>query len=232
MNATRVALVTGGNRGIGLEICRGLLVHGLRVVMACRDEAAGKAAAAGLGAGITVAQLDVRDQGSVSALAARLKREFGRLDVLVNNAGILIDRDVPSMLGMDHGILRESLETNLFGVLSVTQALVPLMRSGQGGRIVNLSSILGQLDGMGTGTPAYRVSKCAVNALTRILAAELEPDRIKVNCMHPGWVRTGMGGPAAPRSPDEGADTAIWLATLPEDGPTGGYFLDRKPIPW
>ena len=85
---------------------------------------------------------------------------------------------------------------------------------------------------MGTGTPAYRVSKCAVNALTRILAAELEADRIKVNCMHPGWVRTGMGGPAAPRSPEEGADTAIWLATLPEDGPTGGYFLDRKPIPW
>ena len=232
MSMTRVALVTGGNRGIGLEICRGLLARGMRVVMTCRDAAAGAAVAGELGAGLAVMQADVCDPASVRALASRVESELGRLDVLVNNAGVLIDREVPSILGMNPALLRESLETNLFGVLAVTQALVPLMRRGHGGRIVNLSSILGQLDAMGTGTPAYRVSKCAVNALTRILAAELEADRIKVNCMHPGWVRTGMGGPAAPRSPEEGADTAIWLATLPEDGPTGGYFLDRKPIPW
>jgi NAD(P)-dependent dehydrogenase (short-subunit alcohol dehydrogenase family) len=232
VSGSRVALVTGGNRGIGLEVCRGLLARGMRVVMTCRDSAAAAATARELGGGLSVMQADVCDTGSVRALASRVECELGRLDVLVNNAGVLIDREVPSILGMDPALLRQSLETNLFGVLAVTQALVPLMRRGHGGRIVNLSSILGQLDGMGTGTPAYRVSKCAVNALTRILAAELEADRIKVNCMHPGWVRTGMGGPAAPRSPEEGADTAIWLATLPEDGPTGGYFLDRKPIPW
>ena len=232
MSGTRVALVTGGNRGIGLAVCRGLLARGMRVVMTCRDAAAGAAAAQELGSGLSVMQVDVCDPASVRTLASRVESELGRLDVLVNNAGVLIDREVPSILGMDPALLRQSLETNLFGVLAVTQALVPLMRRGHGGRIVNLSSILGQLDGMGTGTPAYRVSKCAVNALTRILAAELEADLIKVNCMHPGWVRTGMGGPAAPRSPEEGADTAIWLATLPEDGPTGGYFLDREPIPW
>ena len=158
MSMTRVALVTGGNRGIGLEICRGLLARGMRVVMTCRDAAAGAAVAGELGAGLAVMQADVCDPASVRALASRVESELGRLDVLVNNAGVLIDREVPSILGMNPALLRESLETNLFGVLAVTQALVPLMRRGHGGRIVNLSSILGQLDAMGTGTPAYRVS--------------------------------------------------------------------------
>jgi NAD(P)-dependent dehydrogenase (short-subunit alcohol dehydrogenase family) len=150
----------------------------------------------------------------------------------VNNAGILIDSYSTSIAELDLETLRWTLETNVIGAVGVTQALLALMRRHDYGRIVNMSSGLGQLCDMQAGTPAYRISKVALNALTRILAAELKDTHIKVNSMCPGWVRTDMGGPNAPRSVEEGADTAVWLARLPDDGPSGGFFRDRQPIPW
>jgi NAD(P)-dependent dehydrogenase (short-subunit alcohol dehydrogenase family) len=150
----------------------------------------------------------------------------------VNNAGVLLDPKGARALTLDLDVLRATLETNAIGLLGVTQTLAPLLQSGGRGRVVNLSSGLGQLTGMGAGTPAYRVSKAAVNVLTIMLARELAPQGVKVNAMCPGWVRTDMGGPHATKSVAEGADTAVWLATLPDDGPTGGFFRDRQPIPW
>lgn len=235
MTATRIALVTGANRGIGREIARQLAQTGMRVILTSREPEAGRLAAAELrAAGLAVesAQLDVADIASCAALQAWLEREVGRLDVLINNAGIFIDPPGVAVTEMPLEILRQTLDVNLYGVLRVTQALVPLMRRGGYGRIVNLSSNLGQLEGMGVGSPAYRISKTALNALTRILAAELEQDRIKVNAMNPGWVRTDMGTAEAPLSVEQGADTALWLATLDDDGPSGGFFRERASIPW
>jgi NAD(P)-dependent dehydrogenase (short-subunit alcohol dehydrogenase family) len=233
--ADRVAVVTGANRGIGFAIARELARRGVHVVLTARDPARGDAARARLAAeGLTVSfhPLDVRDPGEARALAARLEAGHGRLDILVNNAGILPDPKGTRVATLDPAVLRDALETNAVGALAVTQALLPLMRRSGYGRIVNLSSELGQLESMGAGTPAYRISKAGLNALTRTLAAELSGSNIKVNALSPGWVRTGMGGPSAPRSPEEGADTAVWLALLPDDGPTGGFFKDRRPIPW
>jgi NAD(P)-dependent dehydrogenase (short-subunit alcohol dehydrogenase family) len=233
--ADRVAVVTGANRGIGFAVARELARRGAHVVLAARDPDRGEAARATLAAeGLAVSshQLDVRDPAQARSLAARLDAEHGRLDILVNNAGILPDPKGTRVGTLDPAVLREALETNTIGALAVTQALLPLMRRRGYGRIVNLSSELAQLESMGAGTPAYRISKAALNALTRTLAAELSCTNIKVNALSPGWVRTGMGGPSAPRSPEEGADTAVWLALLPDDGPTGGFFRDRKPIPW
>jgi NAD(P)-dependent dehydrogenase (short-subunit alcohol dehydrogenase family) len=161
-----------------------------------------------------------------------VERELGRLDILVNNAGVLIDPKGTRAATADATVLRDTLETNLIGALFATQACLPLMRARGYGRIVNISSELGQLGSMGSGTPAYRISKTALNALTRMLAVELSGTNVKVNAMSPGWVRSDMGGLAAPRSLDQGADTAVWLATLPDDGPSGGFFKDRMPIAW
>ncbi len=230
-----VAIVTGANRGIGLAIARELARRDLQVVLAARNEAKGKEAQQRLAAdGLEVRLfcLDVREHDQARRLAQWLEDEVGRADVLVNNAGVLMDPKGTRALDLDGGVLRDTLETNLYGPLALSQALVPLMKRHDYGRIVNMSSTLGQLQDMGTGTPAYRISKTALNALTRILAAELAGTRIKVNAMSPGWVRTDMGGEGAPRSVEEGADTAVWLATLPDDGPSGGFFSDRRPIPW
>jgi NAD(P)-dependent dehydrogenase (short-subunit alcohol dehydrogenase family) len=231
----RVAVVTGANRGIGLEIVRQLARQGLRVVLTARDAAKGEAARARIAAeGLEVAfhVLDVRDADQARTAAAWVKSRFGRMDVLVNNAGVLPDPKGARAATVDAEVLRDALETNVIGALSVTQAFLPLMRANGYGRIVNLSSELAQLASMGTGTPAYRVSKAGLNALTRTLAAELAGSNIKVNTMSPGWVRSDMGGPSAPRSLEQGADTAVWLATLPDDGPSGGFFKDRSPIAW
>lgn len=176
-------------------------------------------------------QLDVTDRESVASLVADLSTHPGRLDALVNNAGVT-DGYRPGAAEADLDAAAAVLETNLWGALRLTQAVLPLLRKSRQGRIVNVSSGLGQLDEMGGGLPGYRLSKVGLNAVTRMLADELASDGILVNSMCPGWVRTDMGGRGAPRSLAEGADTAIWLATLADDGPTGGFFRDRHPIPW
>ncbi len=231
----RVAVVTGGNRGIGFEICRQLAGRGLRVVLTSRDAGSGRDARERLAAeGLDVVfhPLDVDSDDSVAVLAADIEKEQGRVDVLVNNAGILIDPQGKGVLETSPAVFRKTLETNFFGALRMCQAIVPIMQHGRYGRIVNLSSGLGQLDQMGDGTAAYRASKTALNALTRMVATAVRGEDILVNSMCPGWVRTDMGGPNAARAVDVGADTAIWLAMLPHDGPTGGFFRDKAPIPW
>jgi NAD(P)-dependent dehydrogenase (short-subunit alcohol dehydrogenase family) len=233
--SARIALVTGGNRGIGLEICRQLAQHGLAVVLAARDTTKGKAAAKALqdeGLQVEFHRLDVTSCRSIRACVSALGERRGRIDVLVNNAGILIDPRGSRFLDSKLDTYRDTLETNLFGPLQLAQAVIPLMKANRYGRIVNVSSGQGQLSEMGAGTPAYRMSKTALNALTRILSAEFGASNILVNSMCPGWVRTGMGGEGAPRTPEQGADTALWLATLPDGGPSGGFFRDRQPIPW
>jgi len=231
----RVALVTGGNRGIGFEIARQLAMRGIRVVIGSRDLAKGRAAQARLAAGglrAEVHPLDVTSEEQVQALAAWIDRHLDRCDILVNNAGVMLDPKGSRALDLEPDVFRRTLEANVLGPVVVTKALVPLMRRHGYGRIVNLSSGLGQLAEMGVGTPAYRISKTALNAFTRTLAAELAGTNIKANAMCPGWVRTDMGGPHATKSVEEAADTAVWLAMLPDDGPTGGFFRDRQPIPW
>ena len=226
----RIAVVTGGNRGIGLEICRQLAKTGMHVVLTARDKAKGEAAAKKLG--VQSHPLDVDSDESVKAFARWIKDTHDRCDVLVNNAGVMLDPRGSRVLDSKIETYRETLETNLLGPLRMIQAIAPLMKEQGYGRIVNMSSGQGQLSEMGVGTPAYRVSKTALNALTRTTAADLHGSGILVNAMCPGWVRTDMGGPGAPRSVEQGADTALWLATLPDKGPSGGYFRDRKQIPW
>jgi len=232
----RVAVVTGANRGIGLEICRQLARRqDLRVVLTARNEAKGSAAAQKLrdeGLDVEFYPLDVTSEQSVKTFADWLEGTCKRCDILVNNAGIVADPRGSRFLDSKLAIYRQALDTNVFGPLLLAQALVPFMKKNRYGRIVNISSGQGQLSDMGAGTPAYRVSKTALNALTRVLAAEFAGSGILVNSMCPGWVRTDMGGPGAPRTVEQGADSAVWLATLPDDGPNGGFFRDRKPIAW
>ena len=232
--AARIALVTGGNRGIGFEVCRQLAAHGLIVVLGARDTGQGKAAAKTLqneGA-VEFQRLDVTSCRSIRACVAAVAERHGRIDVLVNNAGVLMDPRNSRFIDSKLDTYRDTLEVNLYGPLQLAQAVVPIMKAKRYGRIVNMSSGLGQLSEMATGTPAYRISKTALNALTRILAAEFHGNNILVNSACPGWVRTRMGGESASRTPEQGADTAVWLATLPDDGPTGGFFRERKLIPW
>ena len=239
MAEQHAALVTGANRGIGLEIVRQLSRRGLRTVLAARDLAKGKAAAAQLGSeGIVeppVVAIDVTDGESVHAGVAYVLALFGRIDVLVNNAGIQKEGFTPedaSVFDAPIDLVINTFATNTLGPLRMIEAVVPGMRDRGYGRVVNLSSGAGQLSEMGSGFPAYRMSKAALNALTRLTAAELGPGNVKINAMCPGWVRTDMGGPNATRTVEKGAETAVWLATLPADGPSGGFFRDMKPIPW
>src|SRR5919106_1486138 len=204
-DAARVALVTGGNRGIGYEICTQLAAHGLSVVLTARDAGKGKAAAKALkdnGLDVEFHRLDVTSCRSIRACVAALGERRGRIDVLVNNAGVLIDPRGSRFLDSKLDTYRDTLETNLYGPLQLAQAVVPLMKAHRYGRIVNVSSGLGQLSEMGAGTPAYRISKTALNALTRMLAAEFHGSNILVNSMCPGWVNTRMGGEGAPRTPE------------------------------
>jgi len=227
----RVALVSGGNRGIGLEIVRQLAERGLTVVLGSRDGEQGRAAAAGLSGGVVVRQLDVADPESVDRLSHSVEEEFGRLDVLVNNAGITNDE---GQRGVDADLerVREALETNLLGAWRLCEVAIPFMRRIGYGRIVNISTGMAALEDMGGGSPGYRVSKTGLNALTRILASELCGSGILVNSVCPGWVQTDMGGSRAPRPVEEGAEGAVWAATLPNTGPTGGFFRDQRPVPW
>ncbi|HEY3069592.1 MAG TPA: SDR family oxidoreductase [Gaiellaceae bacterium] len=228
----RVALVSGGNRGIGREVARQLAALGYTVVLGSRDLARGEEAAREIGDGVVAKRLDVTDEESVERVIASIAGELGRLDVLVNNAGVAGGGWRTSATDVDLGDVRDTLETNLYGAWRLTQAALPLMRRNGYGRIVNLSSGMGQLSDMGGHAPAYRVSKTGLNVLTRVLTAELGDENIVVNSCCPGWVRTDMGGPHANRSVEEGADTPVWLATLPDDGPRGGFFRNREPIPW
>lgn len=237
----KVAVVTGANRGIGFETCRQLAKQGIQVILASRDEAKSKAAAEKLqaeGLNVIYHQLDVTNPESIEHLAQFIRNQFGNLDILVNNAGIGLDPlEMPegSILNAKMETLEKTMATNLYGPLLVSQALIPLMKVNNYGRVVNVSSGAGQLytmDSMSVIFPTYSLSKTDLNALTRILAYELKGTNILVNSVCPGWVRTDMGGPNATRSVEEGADTIVWLATLPDDGPTSGFFRDRQPIDW
>ncbi|MCA9394050.1 MAG: SDR family oxidoreductase [Candidatus Omnitrophica bacterium] len=242
MNEPRVAVVTGANRGIGLEICRQLAAAGdIKVMATSRDEAKGRAAVAQLSAeGLRAEwyQLDVTDAVSIRRCVDDITTAHQHIDILINNAGIFPDTQGasasswPSVFDADLDTMRRGMETNVYGPLRLCQEIVPHMKKRGYGRIVNMSSGMGQLTHMNGGCPSYRLSKAGLNALTRILSEELEGTNILVNCMCPGWVRTDMGGPNATRELPEGADTAVYLATLPEDGPTGGFFRDRKPFEW
>lgn len=235
MDEQRIAVVTGGNRGIGLEICRQLARLGLKVVLTARVEEKAREAAAGLASGpeidVVPFTLDVTHPPEVERLAVFLERELGGVDVLVNNAGVFLDQHFGG-LTVPLDAVHESLEINVVGPWALSQAVVPLMRKRRYGRIVNVSSGLGAMSEMMGGYASYRVSKLALNGLTRILADELHGTNILVNTMCPGWVQTEMGGEGAPRPVEKGADTAVWLATLPDGGPTGGFFRDRRLIPW
>lgn len=228
-----IAIVTGANRGIGLEVVRQLARLGMTVILGARDLEKGKTAAQLLlTAGLQVLPrwLDVTNQASIAQLAAQLQDEFGRVDVLVNNAGILYDTwETASNADLD--TVHEAIETNLFGPWRMSQAFLPLLRQSQHGRIVNVSSEAGSLASMSQSPPAYSTSKAALNAFTRQLAAELKGSSILVNAVCPGWVATEMGG-AGGRPVADGAASVVWAATLTDDGPTGGFFRDGKPLPW
>jgi NAD(P)-dependent dehydrogenase (short-subunit alcohol dehydrogenase family) len=231
----RVALVTGANRGLGFETARQLLVKGLVVVLAGRDTAALERARRTLAAehqrrAITV-PLDVTSIETIAAAQRALVELVDSVDVLVNNAAVLLGEN-DGVLSIPTADYRRTFETNLFGVIEVCRAFVPGMAHAGYGRVVNVSSGAGQLATMSSYAPAYSISKAALNAFTRILAVTYRGSGVLANVVDPGWVRTDMGGPSAPRSPEQGADTIVWLATLPDDGPTGGFFHDRRAIEW
>src|ERR1044072_5231351 len=230
----RVAIVTGANRGIGLEVARQLARLGFKVILGARDAEKGEQAGGSLveeGLGVVAARLDVTEQESIDALRLLVEERFGRLDVLVNNAAILYDTwQGATTANLD--TVREAFETNTLGAWRMALAFIPLLRRSPHGRLVNVSSESGSLTVMGGGTPAYSVSKVALNALTRLLADGLHPARVLVNWVCPGWVATEMGGAGAPRTPAEGAAGIVWAATLPDDGPSGGFFRDGQPLGW
>lgn len=230
----RVALVTGASRGIGLEICRQLGAAGYTVVLTARDP---ERAARGLdrlrGEGIDARfqALDVTDPARARQVAAAVAAELGRLDALVNNAAIALDARA-TVAALEPDLMRRTLETNLLGALHCCQAFLPLMLRQGYGRIVNVSSGRGSFARLGSGGPSYRISKTALNALTVILADELKDSNVLVNAMTTGWVRTRLGGLKAPRSIAEGAETAVWLAMLPDGGPRGKFWKDREELAW
>lgn len=238
----RVALVTGAGRGLGLAIAEQLAAMGMKVIIGGRDEQQGLAARNRIcdsnGEAYYV-RLDVTDPTTIVAAVGHITDTHQRLDVLVNNAGIMVDGDT-SILELPLTLLQNTLETNAFGPLLLSQVCMPLMKAQQYGRIVNISSTLGALSEITNPessyaemqTPAYRLSKSVLNSITVMLAKELRGSNILVNSVCPGWVRTDMGGPQAPLSTEEAAATPVWLATLPDDGPSGGFFREQQPIPW
>jgi NAD(P)-dependent dehydrogenase (short-subunit alcohol dehydrogenase family) len=235
MATNKIAVVTGGNRGIGFEICRELVTRGIDVVLTARDADKGAAACAKLrarNAKVRFRRLDVGDGASIEEFARWASAALKHWDILVNNAGVLHDRGLTS-LDLDAATFRQTLDVNLTGALLLSQAAAAMMRRNHYGRIVNVSTDMALPSALDAGGyPAYRVSKAALNAMTRVMAAELRGTNVLVNAMSPGWVRTDMGGASAPRTVEQGADTAIWLAMLPDGGPTGGYFRDREPVEW
>ncbi len=230
----KTALVTGANKGIGLEAVIELAEAGFQVFLTARSKERGTKSAGKMtdrGLDVTFLPLDVADPRSIETCARKLESRIDHLDVLVNNAGIYIDSDA-SILDLDEETLTNTLRTNTIGPLQVAQKLWPLLAKSESGRIINVSSGLGQLGDMEGDTPAYSISKTALNAVTRQLAYVLGSHAIAVNAVCPGWVRTDMGTSAAPRSVEEGADTIVWLATDAPPNLTGHLLRDREPIPW
>jgi len=238
----RVALVTGANRGIGFEIARQLALKKMTVLMGARHAERGMAAQnklADQGLDAHFIPIDVTDPTTMEAAIGRIKDKFKRLDVLVNNAGIMLDAET-RLLELSAILFQNTLETNTVGPLLLSQACVPIMKKNGYGRIVNMSSTLGSLTDIANPdsahaevqSPAYRLSKILLNGITVILAKELRGTNILVNSACPGWVQTEMGGNQAPISPEQGAITPVWLATLPDDGPSGGFFREQQPVPW
>lgn len=229
----RIALITGASRGIGLEIGKQLLSHGFTVIFTSRNMLIGRPLVNELRKEHKTAwfhQLDVTEEESIRDMVEYVLEEHGRVDVLINNAGVYLDEG-QSTLNVDLDDMRKTMETNVYGPMMVTRAILPALKKSDDARVINLSSDMGQISSMGGGSPAYRISKTALNALTIIQSSELSSEGIKVNAIHPGWIRTDMGGRGAPRSLEEGTDTAVWLATEP-DIPTGKYFFERKVIDW
>jgi NAD(P)-dependent dehydrogenase (short-subunit alcohol dehydrogenase family) len=226
----RIVLVTGANRGIGLEVCRQLAEKGHKVLLASRDAAKGRAAAKSLSGNVEPVALDVTDLGSVKRAVRKIMARHGRVDVLVNNAGVHYDT-WQSVESAEWAVVREAFDVNVFGAWRMAQAFAPAMRKARWGRIVNVSSEGGSLASMGGSTPAYSTSKAALNALTRVLAAELRGTGVLVNAVCPGWTRTDMGGSGG-RPVADGAASVLWAVDLPDDGPSGGFFRDGKPVPW
>ncbi len=240
---SKTALVTGGNRGLGLEVCRLLAKNGVTVVLGSRNRADGEEAAHRLWTEDRVkvfpCRLDVRRPVSITAATNFAIRRFGHIDILINNAGVFLDASPTdegigpnSIFAAKTETLLRTFETNTLGALRVCQAVVPKMRERGYGRVVNVSSGDGRLADMAGGRPAYRISKAALNAVTRIFAGELRGTNVLINSVCPGWMRTRMGGPNARRSPAEGADTVVWLALSPDNGPQGCFFRDRQLTPW
>lgn len=239
----KIALITGANRGIGLETARQLGKLGMTILLGARDLAKAEKAAEELRREkmeVRPIKIDVAASASIAAAAAMVEKEFGRLDILINNAGVMVDSYDTKISEMPMEIWRRTFDANFFGLIATTQAFLPLLRQSEAGRIVNLSSILGSITYHATPgspvydskVPAYDVSKSAVNAYTVHLAYELRGTKIKVNAAHPGWVKTEMGGKDAPMELAEGAKTSVALATLGEDGPSGAYVHMGKPLPW
>jgi len=239
----KIALVTGANKGIGLETARQLHSKGITVILGSRDLPRGRAAANSIGGGdsLRVIKLDVSSEADRKRAVEYIEKEFGRLDILVNNAGVLLDgRSGNATSTTPLSILRETFEVNFFAVVDLTQKLLPLIRKSSAGRIVNLSSILASLTLHATPaspiydakTFAYDASKAALNSFTIHLAHELRGTKIKVNSAHPGWVKTEMGGECAQLDIEDGARTSVELATLPDNGPTGAYLHLSEPLPW
>ncbi|MEU9714008.1 SDR family oxidoreductase [Streptomyces sp. NPDC047976] len=231
---TPVSLVTGANRGIGLETARQLAALGHTVLLCARRPEDAERAAAGLAPGVPGTllprRLDVTEDGDVRALARDVEAQFGRLDVLVNNSAVNYDTSRRAV-SVDLDEVEHTLRTNLFGPWRTAQAFLPLLRRSPHPRLVNVSSESGSLEAMSGGTPAYGVSKAALNALTRKLADEVRAEGILVNAVCPGWIATDMGGPGG-GPVAEGAAGVVWAATLPDSGPTGGFFRDGKPLAW
>lgn len=237
MTKTPIAVVTGAYRGLGLETVRQLAERGYRVLLTARRDAEGRAAAerlAAKGLNVRFHRLDVTAPASVQALRDHLLTEYDHIDVLVNNAGIFPDpspdKPASSIMESDLDTIRAGLETNTLAAIHLCQLLIPLMQGN--GRVVNISSGMGQLSDMNGCCPGYRLSKVALNAVTRIIADELQGTNIKINSVCPGWVRTDMGGSNATLTVEEGAKGIVWAATLPDDGPSGGFFRHGAPIPW
>jgi NAD(P)-dependent dehydrogenase (short-subunit alcohol dehydrogenase family) len=230
----RVAVITGGNRGIGLQVATELAELDYRVVLSARDVRKGHKALREVNAdNIELVGLDVSQPTNIEAFVGRLKRTHGRCDVLINNAGVMPDKPGVTIRQVNRKLLQDTANTNAYGALRLMQLIIPMMETKGYGRIVNTSSLMGSIMNMGSGhDPAYRLSKTILNVLTVMMAREVDGAVIKINAVHPGWVRTDMGGPAATLTVKEGSKTTMWAATLPADGPHGGFFHQGEAIEW